>query len=286
MRTTSFRPLLFLAAGTLAAAAPARAQGTPADQEALRRRGTEYAAAWARGDAAAVAAFYLPNALEVGADGTARSGRAAVERGLAQQFAGPFKGTTIAITSEPSTFVKPDVAIGRGTYEVRREGEVVAAGRYMNVWVKGAAGWRLRANQTLVPVQTTASAGATTGGAPARALTLDQIAGRWQMRVMLESGDSTLVVHELAVTPDRGGWTMTFPNRAPLPVRVVALEGDSVITEVGPYQSVLRSGNVPVTTRGVYRLRGGRLVGTTIARYAGAGADSVLRVRSVGTRVP
>jgi hypothetical protein len=118
-----------------------------------------------------------------------------------------------------------------------------------------------------------------------RRISLGEVAGRWAMRVTLPSGDSTLVLYELVATPDTAGWTMRFANRPPIPVRVVAVGGDSIVTEAGPYQSVLREGGVQVTTHGVYRLRGGRLHGTTVARYATTGADSVLRVRIVGARI-
>ena len=104
------------------------------------------------------------------------------------------------------------------------------------------------------------------------------------MRVMLMGGDSTLVLHELVATPDRNGWRLVFPNRAPIPAQAVAVAGDSIVTVFGPYESVLRSG-VQVTTRSVYRLRNGRLDGTTVAQYATHSPDSVLQVRSVGTRL-
>ena len=42
--------------------------------------------------------------------------------------------------------------------------------------------------------------------------------------------------------------------------------GDSIITDAGPYESVLRKG-VQVNTRVVSRLRGDKLVGTTTAHY-------------------
>ena len=120
---------------------------------------------------------------------------------------------------------------------------------------------------------------------PARKISLTDVAGRWAMRVMLMSGDSTLVLHELIATPERTGWTLNFPNREPIPVRVLHVAGDSIVTEAGPYTSVLREGGVQVTTRGVCRLRNGRLHGVTVARYATAGADSVLRVRTVGAKI-
>lgn len=47
----------------------------------------------------------------------------------------------------------------------------------------------------------------------------------------------------------------------------------------------VRRAGVMVTTHSVYRLDGDRLVGTTVARYADAGADSVLVLDAEGTRV-
>jgi hypothetical protein len=119
----------------------------------------------------------------------------------------------------------------------------------------------------------------------ARRIALADVAGRWAMRVMLMGGDSTLVTHELVATADRSGWRLMFPNRQPIPAQAVAVAGDSIVTVFGPYESVLRSG-VQVTTRSVYRLRSGRLYGTTIAQYATHSPDSVLQVRSIGTKIP
>jgi hypothetical protein len=60
-----------------------------------------------------------------------------------------------------------------------------------------------------------------------------------------------------------------------------------VVTHAGPYESVLRPG-VMVTTENVMRLVNGMLEGHTVAHYSGegVGADSVLRVRTLGRRVP
>lgn len=136
--------------------------------------------------------------------------------------------------------------------------------------------------------QTADTAGATAAGATPPASTtinLADIAGVWTVRGMNMAGDSTLVTYELNATADTSGWTITFPGRPPVPVRVVAVAGDSVITEAGPYESSLRRG-VNVRTTGAFRLQDGRLVGHTVARYDTRGADSVLMVRSEGTRKP
>jgi hypothetical protein len=88
----------------------------------------------------------------------------------------------------------------------------------------------------------------------------------------------------MTATSTTDGWTMTLPGRDPMPV-MISVSGDSVMSTVGPFESVLRKG-VQVTTTGVMRLVDGKMVGTTIARYAVAGADSVTRLRTEGTKNP
>jgi hypothetical protein len=129
---------------------------------------------------------------------------------------------------------------------------------------------------------TTAAAPATP--APA-AISLADVAGKWSMRTMTESGESTLVNYAMVASTDPSGWTINFSNRKPIPIRVIAVDGDSIVTEAGPYESVLRKG-VQVTTHSVNRLQYGKLVGTIMARYATSRPDSVLHLRSEGTRAP
>jgi hypothetical protein len=116
-------------------------------------------------------------------------------------------------------------------------------------------------------------------------IALADIAGKWSVRSMTESGDSTLVTYELVASGDTSGWSLNFPKRKPVPMRVVAVAGDSVVTEAGPFESVLRKG-IKVTTNSVMRLQDGKLVGTTIAHYATSGADTVRNLRIEGTRAP
>jgi hypothetical protein len=115
-------------------------------------------------------------------------------------------------------------------------------------------------------------------------ISLADVAGKWKIRTMDEDG-SNAVEAELLATADRSGWTLTLPNRKPVPMRVTAVAGDSFVTEAGPFESVLRKG-VQVRTRTVNRLQDGKLVGTMEARYAMGGRDSVALRRSEGTRAP
>src|SRR6185437_1693648 len=129
----------------------------------------------------------------------------------------------------------------------------------------------------------------TTAAAPATpesraAISLANIAGKWRLRTMDEAGGN-VVESELTATADTSGWTLTRPDRKTVPVRVVAVGGDSIITEAGPYESALRKG-VQVRARAVIRLRDGKLVGTTEARYTLKGGDSVANRPTEGTRLP
>ena len=128
------------------------------------------------------------------------------------------------------------------------------------------------------------SASLAAGATPAP-LSLAAVAGKWSMRTMAATSDSTLLTYEMVATADPSGWTFNFPKRAPVPIRVLATEGDSIVSEAGPYESMLRKG-VQVSTHSVMRLEYGKLVGTTIAHYSTTGPDSVLHLRTEGTRAP
>ena len=124
----------------------------------------------------------------------------------------------------------------------------------------------------------------TTPAAPAAPapINLADVAGKWDMRSVPVSGDTTPTMFVLTATGTTSGWTITFPKRAPVPERVV-VAGDSIILEAGPYQSVRRKG-VQVTTNGVLRLQNGSLVGSNTAHYKVKTADSVLTLTTTGTR--
>lgn len=121
-------------------------------------------------------------------------------------------------------------------------------------------------------------------GAAATPISMAAVAGKWTMQTMKAGSDSVLLTYELNLTADGAGSTITFPNRPPLPMRLVAA-GDSLIGDVGPYESALRKG-VQVNTHTVMRLSGSELVGAGQARYSVAGPDSLLDLHMKGTRAP
>lgn len=124
-----------------------------------------------------------------------------------------------------------------------------------------------------------AAAPAPAPAAPAP-LRMADVQGKWKMRTMAEGSDSALVDYEMEVGP--AGLTVHLPKRPPIKGTAV-VEGDSMVSDAGPYESVLRKG-VKVTTHSVFRLENGKLVGTLVGHYAIKTADSVKTLRSEGTK--
>jgi len=126
----------------------------------------------------------------------------------------------------------------------------------------------------------TTTTSTTTTPAP---LNLADVAGKWNMRSVPLSGDTSATTYVLTATGNTSGWSMKFPGRAtPVPVKV-SVDGDSIMLAAGPYSSVRRKG-VQVTTYGVARLQNGSIVGSTTAHYKVKSADSVLVLSTTGAR--
>ena len=115
-------------------------------------------------------------------------------------------------------------------------------------------------------------------------ISLAALAGTWKLRTTDDAGKNA-VESVLTVTADTTGWTLTRPNGKVVPVHVVAVGGDSVVTDAGPYESAVRKG-VQVRAHIVLRLQGDKLVGTNEARYHVSGRDSVAQRPAEATRVP
>jgi hypothetical protein len=120
--------------------------------------------------------------------------------------------------------------------------------------------------------------------AAAVAFPLADAAGTWTYVARSMTGDTVLVTAELSATAELAGWTMTLPGRPKQPITVTT-SGDSVMTSVGPYESVLRKG-VQVRTESVLRMLNGKMIGTSTAHYSVKGADSVRGLLIEATRKP
>jgi hypothetical protein len=134
-------------------------------------------------------------------------------------------------------------------------------------------------------VDTSTMAATTEVATAATPVNLADVAGKWNVRAVPASGtDTTPTNSVITATATTSGWTITFPGRQPIPMRVT-VDGDSIMTEAGPYPSVRRRG-AQVTTTGVMRLNGGNLVGSTTAHFKVSTPDSVLVLTTTGTRAP
>jgi hypothetical protein len=121
--------------------------------------------------------------------------------------------------------------------------------------------------------------------APASAIVLADIAGKWTVVATPTDGtDTASTTTTIVATADTTGWTQTYMGRKPIPMHV-RVDGDSIISQAGPYDSFRRKG-VKVTTNGVWRHQGGNLVGNLTAHYSVKGPDSVLHLTVKGTKAP
>ena len=118
--------------------------------------------------------------------------------------------------------------------------------------------------------------------APAQggSIKLSDVAGTWEGKSMYGPKDSVVVPWVLTATADGKGWTLKLANRDPIPTRIVATGGDSIVTEAGPFASVLRAGQM-VTTRTTGHYSGNKMTGTIEARYA---SGDVIRGKVEATR--
>jgi hypothetical protein len=121
--------------------------------------------------------------------------------------------------------------------------------------------------------------------APAPTIALADVAGKWQFNSVPMTGtDTSPTKYVLTATADTTGWTLTFPDKQVVPLQTT-VSGDSVMLASGEFSSQRRK-STKVKTATTLRLVDGKLQGVTTARYAKAGADSVLQLRNEGTRIP
>ena len=95
------------------------------------------------------------------------------------------------------------------------------------------------------------------------------VAGTWAIEstVKTAAGKDTVVNSLVTASADANGWVTHLAGRDPIPTRVVAMGGDSVVTEAGPFQSVARPGQT-VTTHEALHFKDDAVWGTIEARYS------------------
>ena len=104
---------------------------------------------------------------------------------------------------------------------------------------------------------------------PAAGLKPADVAGTWTLQnsVKNTAGQDTVVSSELTVSADAKTWTTHLAGRDPVVTRVVAMAGDSVVTESGPFPSVARPGQ-KVRTQETFHFKGNDAWGAIVAYYS------------------
>jgi uncharacterized protein (TIGR02246 family) len=142
------RPWLVAVLVFLGFAPAALAQTSDPD---IRKVADDYTAAYNKGDSQALAALYTADAWRLGPTGEMVKGRAAIEKGYADAFAGPSKGSTLTLRPGDTLQVTPDVAVIEGGYEVAGAAGPLK-GRYVNTLKREGGSWKL-ASVVTIPEQ-------------------------------------------------------------------------------------------------------------------------------------
>jgi uncharacterized protein (TIGR02246 family) len=131
---------------------PAGADEPKAEEKAVdKERRAAYIAAYDRGDASAVAAFWTPDATYVDQDGREFKGRAAIEKMYEKVFADN-KGAKLAIHVTSLKQLTPDVVLEDGVTEVTPAGGGLAtAARFSAVLVKRDGEWFVHSVRDAAP---------------------------------------------------------------------------------------------------------------------------------------
>jgi uncharacterized protein (TIGR02246 family) len=142
---TGMKTMSWIAAVVLVGlSAVANAQKPDAD---AKKVADEYAAAFNKGDAKALAALYAPQGTRLGPDGQLVAGRPAIEKVYADGFAGPLKGAKLTLEPGATHSITPDVRVMEGRFTVASLAAI--KGRYVNTLVRQGKSWVLASVVTI-----------------------------------------------------------------------------------------------------------------------------------------
>jgi uncharacterized protein (TIGR02246 family) len=129
------------------------------DEDMIRARTDEFEQAVSGGDAKAIGALFVEESDLVDQAGAMHHGRAAIEERYQKLFEGPYKGAQANLEITSIRFVRPDIAIVDGTYELNgmksAEGLPlgIITGMYTNVSVKENGQWMVHCSRPMLPVK-------------------------------------------------------------------------------------------------------------------------------------
>lgn len=139
MKTIVF--LAFLALTGLCAAQTG-AESMPPEKAAVLALDRAYEAAFAKGDAAALADFFAEDAEHTTEDGLILRGRAEIEQSISRGLkANP--GAKLAITLDSVRLLTPDVAVEKGSSTVTAKNGDASAALYTAIYVRKDGKWKI-----------------------------------------------------------------------------------------------------------------------------------------------
>jgi uncharacterized protein (TIGR02246 family) len=136
---------------------PGMVSSEQAVEAAIRNRVKQYEDAYNAGDAEALAAIYAVDGTHTYALGFTHRGRVEIANGLREQFAGPFKGTRMAITPLHIRAISADVAVEEASFVLTGLKDAGGAdvppvsGLCLAVYRKQGEQWYAAAVQCMVP---------------------------------------------------------------------------------------------------------------------------------------
>ena len=130
------------AAEPSATPSPQVGNGLSAEIQSITQLDKDYEAAYNRGDANAVAAFYTNDAEYVDEGGSVVSGRDDIENLLAEEFTTK-PGAKLEIDVKSVRLLSPDVLVEEGIATVAAPGGPQGASRYVAVYIKRAGNWKI-----------------------------------------------------------------------------------------------------------------------------------------------
>lgn len=149
--------MMALAVPALVAQMPSGGAG---DEAAIRRVVQQQDTARNAGDWKTMGAGFTDDADQLTSAGDWRKGRAAIEKGVAQVMAGPYKGATYSTKIDNVRMVAPNVAVVDGSFEIANvAGGGTRRGNISYVMVKSGGNWRTAASRSMVPTPTGATPG-------------------------------------------------------------------------------------------------------------------------------
>jgi uncharacterized protein (TIGR02246 family) len=112
------RRFLVSALALFALSIPALAQTQASEEKDIRSIGAQVQDAWNKRDPKMLADLWLTDGDYVSSTGRTATGRAEVENAFAAQWAGVYKGTKLMHTLTSVRFLRKDVAIADGAFEI------------------------------------------------------------------------------------------------------------------------------------------------------------------------